>query len=207
MTERRPDLLPPPRPQRAVRVILQWALTLHIYLSMAGFLLILLFAVTGLTLNHANFGFSQPTIEASSLVLPAEVRDRPTQETVATELRALLDLSWPITFYQEFPDEIEVVFAAPGGRIRVVVDRGSGTAMVESETRGILGLLGDLHTGSDTGRVWFWIIDIAAILLTITSLTGIVTLASLPARRRFGFVVGAIGAAITLALYLVWTPG
>ena len=36
------------------RKLTQLALSLHIYVSMTGFLLVLLFAFTGLMLNHAD---------------------------------------------------------------------------------------------------------------------------------------------------------
>jgi len=47
--------------KRLVRDAAHLAFTLHIYFSMAGFVLVLLFAVTGLTLNHDDFGWSEPT--------------------------------------------------------------------------------------------------------------------------------------------------
>jgi uncharacterized protein len=61
----------------------------------------------------------------------------------------------------------------------VTIDRDAQRADVDIETRGMLGIFDDLHKGYDSGRLWYWIIDIAAILLTISSLTGMVTLFSL----------------------------
>jgi hypothetical protein len=57
--------------RHVVRVVGHWALLLHIYTSMAGFTLVLLFAITGLTLNHDDFGLSQPKISKSMIVVPA----------------------------------------------------------------------------------------------------------------------------------------
>ncbi len=48
--------------KHAVREVARWGLTLHIYISMTGFLLVLFFAVTGLTLNHDNFGLDGPRV-------------------------------------------------------------------------------------------------------------------------------------------------
>ena len=188
------------------RLVSQWALSLHIYLSIGGFLLILLFAVTGLTLNHRDFGLSQPSIKTSTVSFPIDLLLNPSESQITNQLREMLGVRSPVLLYKEFPDEIEVLFAAPGSQTRAVINRQDGMTEIESEMRGLLGRIGDLHKGRDSGRVWFWVIDITAILMTISSITGIVTLASLPARRRAGFVVGAIGAALVLALYLILVP-
>ena len=66
--------------------------------------------------------------------------------------------------------------------------------------------LGDLHKGFDTGKVWSWTIDVAALFIVISSLTGIVTLLALRARRRTGFTVGLLGVLTVLAIYIVWVP-
>jgi hypothetical protein len=71
---------------------------------------------------------------------------------------------------------------------------------------GLLGKLDDLHKGFDSGRARYWIIDLAAILLTLSALTGMVTLVSFRARRRSGFIVAALGVASIVALYLIWVP-
>lgn len=188
-----------------VRVVTRWALTIHIYLSMSGFLLILLFAVTGVTLNHANFG-AEPRVESSATEFPAALEESPSEEAVTRYLREQLKVGSPVTLYKEFPEEIEVVFAGPGSRTHVIVDRASLSASIDSEDRGFLGKINDLHKAHETGRVWFWIVDITAVLLAISSISGLVTLATLPSRRGSGFLVGAIGLIAALVLYIVWVP-
>ena len=64
----------------------QLALTLHIYLSMTGFLLILLFASTGLTLNHADWDWRTRTSQTSTLTLPADLVSRPDEKKISEEL-------------------------------------------------------------------------------------------------------------------------
>jgi hypothetical protein len=189
-----------------VRVIGHWGLLLHIYISMAGFTLVLLFAITGLTLNHDDFGLSQPRITKSTVVLPADVLEHPDQLTVGQRLRDALGVRSPITDYREDSDQIQVTFAAPGRRTVVTVNRAEHVGEVETETRGLLGKLDDLHKGFDSGPVWYWIIDLAAVLLTLSALTGMVTLVSLRARRRSGIVVAALGIVSIVVLYVIWVP-
>ncbi len=54
--------------------------------------------------------------------------------------------------------------------------------------------------------MWKWIIDLTAVLLTISSLTGIVTLISLPRRRKLGLAAGLTGAVALAVIYFVWVP-
>jgi uncharacterized protein len=189
-----------------IRVIAHWGLLLHIYVSMAGFTLVLLFAVTGLTLNHQDFGWSAPQIVMSEMTLPADLVDHPSSDAIEKHLREAAGVRSPVKDYHEDPDQIQITFAAPGRRTLVTIDRPSRKAMVESENRGFLGRLDDLHKGFDSGRPWFWIIDITAILLTVSSLTGMITLLSLKHRRRSGFIVGGLGIAMVVAIYFFLIP-
>ena len=189
-----------------VRVIAHWGLLLHIYISMAGFVLTLLFAVTGLTLNHQDFGFSSPKIAQSTVDLPVDMMAHPDSASIGKYLRSNLKVSAPLTDYHEDDQQIQVTFAAPGHRTLVTIDRAKHSGDVENESRGIMGKIDDLHKGFDSGPAWFWIIDISAILLTISALTGIVTLVSLRARRRSGFIFGGLGLATLIVIYLLWVP-
>ena len=189
-----------------IRVISHWGLLLHIYVSMAGFTLVLLFAVTGLTLNHQDFGWSAPQIAMSEVGVPADLVDHPSSEAIGKHLRETIGVRSPVTDYHEDPDQIQITFAAPGRRTLVTIDRPARKATVESESRGFLGRLDDLHKGFDSGRPWFWIIDITAILLTVSSITGMITLLSLKHRRRSGFIVGGLGVAMVVAIYFFLIP-
>jgi uncharacterized protein len=192
--------------KHVVRVVGHWGLLLHIYISMAGFTLVLLFAVTGLTLNHDDFGLSQPRITKAMIILPADVLEHPDRLALGQRLRETLGVRSPITDYREDPDQIQVTFAAPGHRTVVTVNRAQRRGDVETATRGLLGKLDDLHKGFDSGPAWYWIIDLAAVLLSLSALTGMVTLVSLRARRRSGFIVAALGVVSIVALYLIWVP-
>jgi hypothetical protein len=192
--------------KHVVRKISHWGLLVHIYISMAGFTLALLFAVTGLTLNHQDFGWSEPRLVTSSITIDENLVSNPDQAALETLIREKLRLRSPATDYHEDPDEIQITFAAPGKRTVVTINRADGSGTVEMEQRGFLAKLDDLHKGSDTGRVWYWTIDIAALFLVVSSLTGMVTLLALRTRRRGGFLVGALGILMVIMLYVIWVP-
>jgi hypothetical protein len=192
--------------RHVVRVIAHWALLAHIYVSTAGFTLALLFGVTGLTLNHQDFGFSQPRISSSEITLDKNVAHNADIVVLEQALRRQLGIRSPSTDYHDDPDQTQMTFASPGSRTVVTINRANGTGQVEKESRGFLGKLGDLHKGLDAGRAWYWTIDVAAILLVVSSITGMVTLVALRARRRTGFAVCALGILTVVAVYAIWVP-
>jgi len=192
--------------KHAVRVVAHWALLTHIYLSMVGFALALLFGLTGLTLNHQDFGFSDPRVVRSQITLEKRLVDEPDQGKIEQYLREKLRIQSRSTDYHDDSDQIQMTFAVPGSRTVVTINRADGRGEVERESRGLLGKLGDLHKGFDSGRVWYWTIDVAAGLLMISSLTGMVTLVALRHRRRTGFTLCALGLLTVLVIYVIWVP-
>jgi hypothetical protein len=189
-----------------VRVITHWALLLHIYISMAGFGLTLLFAITGFTLNHQESGWSDPVLTNASIDIPAALLEHPDSESLEKHLKDTLGISSPRTEYHEDEEQIQLTFAAPGRRSLVTINRAERKGEVERVTRGTFGLLDDLHKGFSSGAVWFWTIDVAAVLLAVSALTGMVTLISLRARRASGFFFGGLGLATLAIIYILWVP-
>jgi len=192
--------------KHVVRVVAHWALLTHIYISMAGLTLAVLFGATGLALNHQDFGFSNPRITKSEIVLDKSLVAQTDRAAIERHLRETLGIRSPSTDYHDDADQIQVTFAAPGARTVVTINRKDGRAEIEKESRGLLGRLGDLHKGFDSGHVWYWTIDVAALLIIVSSLTGIVTLLALRARRRVGFTVGALGVLTVFLIYEIWVP-
>jgi uncharacterized protein len=182
--------------KHVVRVVAHWALLVHIYVSMAGLTLAILFGATGLALNHQGFGLSDPRIATSQITLDKHLVDNPDQASLEQILRRQLGIRSPATDYHEDTDQIQMTFAAPGGRTTVTINRKDGKGEVETETRGFMGRFGDLHKG----------IDVAALLIVVSSLTGILTLLALRARRRTGFTVGMLGVLTVVAIYVIWVP-
>jgi uncharacterized protein len=189
-----------------VHVVTHWALLTHIYISMAGLTLAVLFGATGLTLNHQDFGLSNPRITTSGLKLDKSLVAHGDQAAIEHHLGDKLGIRSLSTDYHDDTDQIQVTYAIPGARTVVTINRKDGTAEVEKETRGLLGKLGDLHKGFDTGQVWYWTIDVAAVLIVVSSITGIVTLMALRHRRRMGFTVGVLGVLTVLVIYALWVP-
>lgn len=192
--------------KRVVRFVTHWGLLIHIYVSMAGFALTLLFAITGLTLNHQDFGAGEPVMTTSTVDMPADLATRGGADVVGPWLKGHLNLTTPLSDYREDDQQIQATFAAPGHRTVVTIDRAMHSGRVESEMRGMLGKLDDLHKGFDSGPVWYWIIDLTAVLLTVSAVSGMMTLAGLRHRRTMGFLMGGLGLATLAVIYVAFVP-
>jgi hypothetical protein len=64
-------------------------------------------------------------------------------------------------------------------------------------------LINDLHKGRDTGAAWSVVIDVSAVLMTVSSLTGLALLCTLRRRRVPGLLVAFAGTVAVLAV-VVW---
>src|SRR6476661_2903716 len=97
--------------KHVVRKISHWGLLVHIYISMAGFTLVLLFAITGLTLNHQDFGWAEPHITHSTTAIDSGIIQAPNADTLGNYVKGKLGIKSPLTDYHEDPDQIELTFA------------------------------------------------------------------------------------------------
>src|SRR5215813_2511458 len=120
--------------KHVVRVIAHWALLTHIYVSMAGFTLALLFAATGVTLNHQDFGLSDPHVTRSEISVEKDLVDNPDRAAIEECLQRKLGIRSPSTDYHDDPDQIEITFAVPGARTVVTINRADGRGQVEKES-------------------------------------------------------------------------
>ncbi|MFC7338349.1 PepSY-associated TM helix domain-containing protein [Haloferula chungangensis] len=180
-------------------------------LSLVG---ILLFAVTGITLNHAADIPAKPAISTRELTLPTEIaqdlaaqpdesdRDAPLPEPVARwlgkELRT--PLIGKIAEWTEY--EIYLSLPRPGGDAWLAIDRESAEVSYELTTRGAISYLNDLHKGRHTGPVWAWFIDIFSVATVVFSLTGLALLWVHARRRPQTWPIVAAGFVIPLILIL-----
>ena len=182
----------------------QWVRWLHIYLSMIAFGVTMLFAVTGLTLNHADwFESGEPTVRSLAGELPQPLLGGQVDKlAVAEHLRHEHRLKGMVTEFEVDEQELFVLYKGPGYSAEVVVDRQAGSYRVEEARRSVMAILDDLHKGRDCGPVWSLVIDVSAVLLTLLSITGIWLLLYLKKRRRSGLVLGFVGGMVATMCYV-----
>jgi len=174
------------RPARA-----WWLKTLHRWhwISAAVALVgMLLFAATGLTLNHAAQIEAHPKVVDRKATLPASLlaahapapgdakRRDPLPADVADWVATALQTDVRGRPAEWSADELYVALARPGGDAWLRIDRASGAAEVEDTDRGWISYLNDLHKGRNAGGAWSWFIDAFAVACLVFTLTGLVVL-------------------------------
>ena len=158
-------------------------------LSLVG---MLLFAITGITLNHAADIEASPTVTEREARLPPPLlkalpvggADKaPLPEQVGAWLDKELSVSAAGREAEWSDDEIYLALPRPGGDGWLSIDRATGDVVMEETDRGWVSWLNDLHKGRNTGRAWFWFIDIFAVACVIFTITGLFLL-QLHAKHR-----------------------
>lgn len=180
-------------------------------LSLAG---MLLFAVTGITLNHAAQIPAEPVTTELTATLPAPLLNRlsdvpdettdPVPDAIARWVSSELGASIAGKPTETASDEIYIALKGPGSDGWVTIDRATGEALRETTTRGWVAYANDLHKGRDTGPVWFWFIDVFAVACIIFTVTGL-TLLWLHARTRAStWPLVGLGVAIPVIIALIF---
>ncbi|KQN40806.1 hypothetical protein ASG37_03275 [Sphingomonas sp. Leaf407] len=174
----------------------------------------LLFAVTGITLNHAGSISAEPVVAERSATLPAGLTaslepaaraKAVLPSAVATAVEQAVGLNVADRPVEWSDGEAYVALPRPGGDAWVSIDRASGAIRAETTDRGWISYLNDLHKGRNAGTAWFWFIDVVAIACVLFSITGLLLL-QLHAKRRpttWPLVATGIVLPVVLALFLI----
>lgn len=199
----------------------QWLKTLHQWhwissaLCLAG---MLLFAVTGITLNHSGAIEARPQTTARQAVLPdvllaalqaqaAELGEgaeaalpAAARQWVAAELAVRVGArpaEWSA-------DEVYLALPRPGGDAWLRFDLQTAEAEYELTERGWIAWANDLHKGRNSGTAWSWFIDLFAVACVVFSLTGLLILQAHAANRPAVWPVTGLGLALPLLLIILF---
>jgi hypothetical protein len=178
--------------------------------SLAG---MLLFAATGITLNHASSITAKPHIVDGHTSLPphllhllriAPAGDAPLPDAVADYLTPRLHLDARGRSAEWSDDEVYVAMPGPGRDAWITITRATGTVSSEITDRGWISYLNDLHKGRNTGAVWFWFIDVFAAACVLFSLTGLLLLQLHARRRPLTWPIVILGIALPAVLAIIF---
>jgi len=177
-------------------------------LCLAG---MLLFAVTGITLNHAGEIEARPQVRSVELQLPDELMASlpvaAEQQLLADPLHRWLQDSLGVRFETraaEWSDsELYVGMPRPGGDAWLTLDLESGELFFETTDRGWIAYANDLHKGRHSGTAWSWFIDIFAAVCVIFTLTGLLLLMRQARSRPATWPVTGLGLLIPLLIALL----
>lgn len=174
-------------------------------LSLVG---MLLFAVTGITLNNAARIEAAPVVTRVEAVLPeALLTTLDVEQSLSPGVRdwfaAELGVRVDAGKAEWSDDELYVSLPRPGGDAWFSIDRDSGAVEYERTDRGAIAYLNDLHKGRHTGLAWSWFIDLFSAACVVFCLTGLFLLYLHGRHRPATWPVVGAGFVIPLLLALL----
>jgi uncharacterized protein len=193
-----------------------WLRTLHQWHWISSALCLvgmLLFAVTGITLNHAAKIEGSPKVANQALTLPApllkglgehEQGNAPLPAAVADWLGERLDVSIGSRDAEWSEDEVYLSMPGPGADAWLSIQRADGAVEYERTSRGWISYLNDLHKGRNAGPAWGWFIDVFAIACVVFTVTGLFLLQMHARQRRMTWPWVGLGLLVPVLLALLF---
>lgn len=194
-----------------------WLKQLHMWhwMSSAVSLIgLLLFAITGFTLNHAADIEGTPVVIEASGQMPAPLLARLRAAVPETEkaplpadVAAWVENSFPVKASAEAEwsaDEVYLPAPRPGGDAWVAIDLATGAASAEVTSRGWISYLNDLHKGRNSGGEWSLFIDIFSFACLVFAITGLFLLQLHSAKRKSTWPLVGLGLAIPAAIAVIF---
>ena len=197
-----------------------WLKHLHQWhwISAAGCLIgMMLFSITGFTLNHANWVAAKPKVTTHSGDLPpALLQQLQTLATKNADTKAELP-SEAIDWLGEAmsiraagriaewsSDELYVSLPRPGGDAWATLDLETGAVAYEVTDRGWISYLNDLHKGRNAGPAWSLFIDVFAIAALVFASTGLLLLKMHSNHRPATWPMVGLGVVLPLLLAILF---
>ncbi|WP_244479218.1 PepSY-associated TM helix domain-containing protein [Stenotrophomonas terrae] len=192
-----------------------WLRTLHQWhwISSAVCLIgMLLFSLTGITLNHASRIEAKPQVQNLQLELPAPVLkalgereegNAPLPARVADWLSNRLEVSIGSREAEWSPEEIYLSMPGPGSDAWLSIDRETGAVEFEKTRRGWVSYFNDLHKGRNAGPGWGWFLDVFAVACLVFCITGLFLLHLHARQRRMTWPLVGLGLLIPLLIALL----
>jgi uncharacterized protein len=171
---------------------------------------LLLFSITGITLNHASAISGTPVVTTREAQLPTPLSgliagsDRQIRlpEPLADWLASEFDIDAANASVEWSEDELYISAPGPGRDAWVSVDRATGAAKFERTERGWMAYFNDLHKGRNTGLVWWIFIDVVAAACLFFSITGLILLQIQARQRKSTWPLIGGGVAIVILLMI-----
>ena len=174
----------------------------------------LLFAVTGITLNNAAHIESQPVVSTKTATVPNtllnQIKTAPTDdkaplpEATAEWLSNTLEIVLPDVPAEWSEEEVYLSLPRPGGDAWLTINRINGEVNYELTKRGWVSYLNDLHKGRNTGTAWSWFLDVFSVAALIFSITGLCMLTMHANNRPSTWPLVGFGLVLPLVLVILF---
>lgn len=190
----------PRKPRFSKQDFYRYCRLVHGWLSAFAFLVLCLFSVTGLLLNHPDWPLAKapPTIEKKFTLTEADIERLANAEEPELELVALAadhaPLRGEITGANDVGNEIFVRMQGVRGLSDLRANLVTGDVSVIVEPAPTVAILNELHRGERAGGTWRLLIDAVAVLLIVLSIVGYLIFLSLRFRLRTALMLTAASA-------------
>jgi hypothetical protein len=175
----------------------------------------LLFSITGFTLNHASQIEAKPQMTRQKAAVPPALSEElrafaeahpDSKAPLPTTLAAWAENTFPVSVSGKAAEWSEedayVALPRPGGDAWLRI--GPDGAEYERTDRGWISWLNDMHKGRNAGAVWSWFIDIFAFACIVFCLTGFLILKFHAANRPSTWPVIGFGIVLPVVLALLF---
>jgi hypothetical protein len=210
--------IPKPAPVKRKRITRGWWLkqlhTWHWISAAVSLIGMFLFALTGVTLNHAASIPAHPQVVQKSGTLPLSLlrllkptpaaEGAPMPAPVAQAVAGQIGLDPSGRAGEWSDDEVYVAMPRPGGDAWVSVNRGSGAISSEVTSQGLISLFNDLHKGRNTGLGWRLFIDAFAAAALLFTGTGLLLLQFHAKHRKKTWPLVGLGFAVPLIVAIIF---
>lgn len=171
---------------------------------------VVIYQADGRTVCRQNRASEHVTITEGKLPVELLVPDDRSKDLLIVEkLRKDFGLRGAVNGPPHFEKETEsmsVQFKGPSYEANVRIKIADGETRISQRSRGLAGLMLDLHRGKDSGMEWSVIIDALAILMVVVSITGFILWTSLKSRAHYGLWILLAGTVFGFVVYFVYVP-
>jgi len=193
-----------------------WLKQLHMWHWMSSAISLIglvLFAITGFTLNHAADIEASPVVTEKSVQMPQDVLGKLGADpaggkgVLPAPVKQWVEDNFPVRASSEAEwsaDEVYLPAPRPGGDAWVAIDRVSGEVTSEVTGRGWVSYLNDLHKGRNSGGEWSLFIDIFAFACLIFAITGLFLLWLHSAKRKSTWPLVGAGLVLPAAIAVIF---
>jgi hypothetical protein len=177
----------------------------------------LLFSITGITLNHATQIEAKPSVVRKQAAAPAALTAElkayasthdgaraPLPDAAERWLQDTFSVNAGGRSAEWSADEVYLPLPKAGGDAWVRIGLEDGATEFENTDRGWISWLNDVHKGRNTGSAWTWFIDIFAVSCLMFCITGLLILKFHAANRPFTWPMVGLGILIPFVIALLF---
>lgn len=174
----------------------------------------MLFAITGITLNHPQWFESEADTYEATYQLDNDLHQQLSQMQAPAILPEELihwlnqntnhQLNFKRSQFEWSSYEIYIQQPFAGGDRWMSLDLDTGEVLYSNTDRGLVAWLNDLHKGRNTSMVWIVFIDIFAVATLVFCITGLLLLQIHSKRRPSTWYITAAGLLIPAILLYVY---